>query len=42
MDMLKETHSWLCGTTNSIVTQQKELDLLINVRAHQIYLLPEG
>ncbi|KAI0685340.1 transport protein Avl9-domain-containing protein [Cytidiella melzeri] len=22
---------WLCGTTNSIVTQQKEIDLLINV-----------
>lgn len=32
LDMLKETKSWLCGTTNSIVTQQKEIDILINVR----------
>ncbi|KAI0341521.1 hypothetical protein BDW22DRAFT_1359113 [Trametopsis cervina] len=31
LDMLKDTKSWLCGSTNSIVTQQKEVDLLINV-----------
>ncbi|KAL0961458.1 hypothetical protein HGRIS_006403 [Hohenbuehelia grisea] len=30
LDVLKETGSWLCGTTNSIVTQQKEIDLLVN------------
>ncbi|KAL0579872.1 hypothetical protein V5O48_002119 [Marasmius crinis-equi] len=30
LDMLKETKSWLCGSTNSIVTQQKEVDLLVN------------
>lgn len=32
IDMLKDTKSWLCGCTNSIVAQQKEVDLLINVR----------
>ena len=31
IDMLKDTKSWLCGCTNSIVSQQKEVDLLINV-----------
>lgn len=31
LDMIKETGSWLCGSTNSIVTQQKEIDLLVNV-----------
>jgi hypothetical protein len=31
LDMLKETKGWLCGSTNSIVTQQKEIDLLVNV-----------
>ncbi|KAE9408842.1 hypothetical protein BT96DRAFT_970339 [Gymnopus androsaceus JB14] len=31
LDMLRETKSWLCGSTNSIVTQQKEIDLLINI-----------
>ena len=31
MDLLKETKSWLCGCTNSIVTAQKEIDLLVNV-----------
>lgn len=31
LDMLKETKSWLCGSTNSIVTHQKEIDLLVNV-----------
>ncbi|KAF7422495.1 late secretory pathway protein avl9 [Pleurotus ostreatus] len=30
LDMLRETKSWLCGSTNSIVTQQKEVDLLVN------------
>ncbi|KAF5344864.1 hypothetical protein D9758_011603 [Tetrapyrgos nigripes] len=30
LDILKETKSWLCGSTNSIVTQQKEIDLLVN------------
>ncbi|KAF5380691.1 hypothetical protein D9757_007039 [Collybiopsis confluens] len=30
LDMLKETKSWLCGSTNSIVTQQKEIDLFVN------------
>ncbi|KAF8895583.1 transport protein Avl9-domain-containing protein [Infundibulicybe gibba] len=30
LDMIKETKSWLCGCTNSIVTQQKEIDLLVN------------
>lgn len=32
LDMLKDTGCWLCGSTNSIVTQQKEIDLLVNVR----------
>ncbi|KAG6815037.1 hypothetical protein H0H87_005684, partial [Tephrocybe sp. NHM501043] len=31
LDVLKETPSWLCGSTNSIVTQQKEVDLLVNI-----------
>ncbi|KAJ4482391.1 transport protein Avl9-domain-containing protein [Lentinula aciculospora] len=31
LDMLKETKSWLCGCTNSIVTHQKEIDLLVNI-----------
>ncbi|KAG2009735.1 hypothetical protein CC2G_012633 [Coprinopsis cinerea AmutBmut pab1-1] len=30
LDMLKDTPSWLCGCTNSIVTQQKEIDLLVH------------
>lgn len=32
MDMLKETKSWLCGSTNTIVTQHSGIDLLVNVR----------
>lgn len=32
LDMLRDTRSWLCGSTNSIVAQQKEVDLLVNVR----------
>ncbi|KAF9810499.1 hypothetical protein IEO21_06894 [Rhodonia placenta] len=31
LDMLKDTQSWLCGSTNTIVTQQKEVDILVNV-----------
>lgn len=31
LDMLKDTQSWLCGSTNTIVTQQREVDLLVNV-----------
>ncbi|KAI6123379.1 transport protein Avl9-domain-containing protein [Pisolithus croceorrhizus] len=30
LDLLKDSRSWLCGSTNTIVTQQKEIDLLIN------------
>ncbi|KAI5989145.1 transport protein Avl9-domain-containing protein [Pisolithus albus] len=30
LDLLKDSQSWLCGSTNTIVTQQKEIDLLIN------------
>ncbi|KAF8625989.1 hypothetical protein AX17_006713 [Amanita inopinata Kibby_2008] len=30
VDMIKETRSWLCGCTNTILTQQKEIDLLVN------------
>lgn len=31
LDMIKESKSWLCGTTNSIVGQQKEVDLHVDV-----------
>ncbi|PFH49967.1 hypothetical protein AMATHDRAFT_86115 [Amanita thiersii Skay4041] len=30
VDMIKETKSWLCGSTNTILFQQKEIDLLVN------------
>ncbi|KAF6747430.1 transport protein Avl9-domain-containing protein [Ephemerocybe angulata] len=30
LDMIHNTPSWLCGCTNSIITQQKEIDLLVN------------
>ncbi|KDR83014.1 hypothetical protein GALMADRAFT_238770 [Galerina marginata CBS 339.88] len=30
IDMIKSTPSWLCGCTNSIITQQNEIDLLVN------------
>ncbi|KIJ17655.1 hypothetical protein PAXINDRAFT_129911 [Paxillus involutus ATCC 200175] len=30
LDLLRDSQSWLCGSTNTIVTQQKEIDLLIN------------
>ena len=33
LDMLKDTPTWLCGSTNSIVTQQSCVDLLVNVSA---------
>ncbi|KAG7088103.1 hypothetical protein E1B28_012128 [Marasmius oreades] len=36
LDMLRETKSWLCGSTNSIVTQQKEVDLLVNAETGTI------
>lgn len=29
--MIQESKSWLCGTTNSIVGQQKEIDLFVDV-----------
>lgn len=29
---MKDSQSWLCGSTNTIVTQQKEIDLLVNVQ----------
>ncbi|PPR06316.1 hypothetical protein CVT24_001028 [Panaeolus cyanescens] len=31
LDMLKATPSWLCGCTNSIITQQNEIELLVNM-----------
>ena len=31
LDMIRESKSWLCGTTNSIVGQQKEVDLFVDV-----------
>ncbi|KIM40920.1 hypothetical protein M413DRAFT_445694 [Hebeloma cylindrosporum] len=30
IDMIKNTPSWLCGCTNSIITQQSEVDLLVH------------
>lgn len=30
LDLLKDSQGWLCGSTNTIVTQQKEVELLIN------------
>ncbi|KIK99623.1 hypothetical protein PAXRUDRAFT_131690 [Paxillus rubicundulus Ve08.2h10] len=30
LDLLRDSQSWLCGSTNTIITQQKEIDLLIN------------
>ncbi|KAJ7274193.1 transport protein Avl9-domain-containing protein [Mycena rebaudengoi] len=30
LDVAKDTKSWLCGSTNSIVTQRPEVDLLVN------------
>ncbi|KAH7925580.1 hypothetical protein BV22DRAFT_1195061 [Leucogyrophana mollusca] len=30
LDLLKDSQGWLCGSTNTIVTQQKEIELLIN------------
>lgn len=31
LDLLKDSQGWLCGSTNTIVTQQKEVELFINV-----------
>ncbi|PPQ68833.1 LOW QUALITY PROTEIN: hypothetical protein CVT25_008881 [Psilocybe cyanescens] len=31
LDMIKDTPSWLCGCTNSIITQQPDIDILVNV-----------
>lgn len=31
LDMTKESRSWLCGCTNSIVIEQNEIDLLVNI-----------
>lgn len=31
LDVAADTKSWLYGSTNSIVTQRKEVDLLVNV-----------
>ncbi|KAJ3554364.1 hypothetical protein NP233_g12437 [Leucocoprinus birnbaumii] len=36
LDMIKDTPSWLCGSTNSIVTQQKDIDLLVDTEAGTI------
>ncbi|KAH9924315.1 transport protein Avl9-domain-containing protein [Epithele typhae] len=36
LDLLKDTPSWLCGSTNSIVTQQKDIDLLVNIETGAI------
>lgn len=30
LDLLKDSQGWLCGSTNTVVTQQKEVELLIN------------
>ncbi|KAG1790283.1 transport protein Avl9-domain-containing protein [Suillus plorans] len=30
LDLLKDSQGWLCGSTNTIVTQQKEVELFIN------------
>ncbi|KAJ7160086.1 transport protein Avl9-domain-containing protein [Mycena filopes] len=30
LDLAADTKSWLCGSTNSIMTQRKEIDLLVN------------
>jgi hypothetical protein len=37
--MLKDSKSWMCGTTNSIVTQQKEIDIFVNVRCFSVNFL---
>lgn len=40
MDILKETGSWVCGCTNSIVSGLKEVDLLVNVSLHLLSAFP--
>jgi len=39
LDMIRETKSWLCGSTNTIVTNQKEIDLLVNVSSSGFLVL---
>ena len=39
IDILKQTKSWLAGSTNSIVTQQQEVDLLVDVSTEAIYFM---
>jgi hypothetical protein len=39
LDMIRETKSWLCGSTNTIVTNQKEIDLLVNVSSSVFLVL---
>ncbi|KAL5524377.1 hypothetical protein ACEPAF_9517 [Sanghuangporus sanghuang] len=34
VDLIKDTQSYLCGSTNTIVTQHKEIDLLINIETN--------
>ncbi|KAL5519875.1 hypothetical protein ACEPAG_1535 [Sanghuangporus baumii] len=34
IDLVKDTRSYLCGSTNTIVTQHKEIDLLINIETN--------
>ncbi|KZS96061.1 hypothetical protein SISNIDRAFT_483460 [Sistotremastrum niveocremeum HHB9708] len=36
LDLLKETKSWLCGSTNSIITQQKDMDILVNIETNTL------
>ncbi|KAH7909234.1 transport protein Avl9-domain-containing protein [Hygrophoropsis aurantiaca] len=36
LDLLKDSEGWLCGSTNSIVTQQKEIELLIHTETATI------
>jgi hypothetical protein len=39
LDMIRETKSWLCGSTNTIVTGQKEIDLLVNVSVGILFVV---
>ncbi|KAG6332000.1 hypothetical protein ID866_7085, partial [Astraeus odoratus] len=36
LDLLADSTSWLCGSTNTIVTQQKEIDLLVNTETETL------
>jgi Transport protein Avl9 len=33
LDLIKQTNSFLCGSTNAIVRQQKEIELLVDVES---------